>query len=360
VVHSRNSIGNRRIEVEKIAENQDKNRITEILWYLSFLIAIAILVVYWRMYIDISTFRNLIEPILPKIAFTIITLFIVNIFLKISLPIIKSGIQHHFKGSEWKVVKMLYVYFVWFIALIIIISGVFGNISSLGISLTLLGAGLAFALQQVILSFAAWFLIMIKHPYKIGDRIYIKSNDILGDVEDITMLFTVVKDVAGEETITGKSVIIPNSTVFLEPITNYSYDIPQVWLSVPVALTYESDLGLAEKIIFDVSKEVAGEEMKYAARLMRQKTPESVQVEFAHEEPVLRVEFADSSTIIKARVMCLPKRIPAIRSEIYKRVLEEFNKPEHKDKVEIAYPHMELVLHDEVMSERVKRYLDEK
>ncbi|MBE0524802.1 MAG: mechanosensitive ion channel family protein [Methanosarcinales archaeon] len=243
---------------------------------------------------------------------------------------------------------MLYIYFVWFIALIIIISGLFGSLSSLGISLTLIGAGLAFALQQVILSFAAWFLILIKHPYKIGDRIYIKSNDILGDVEEITMLFTVLKDVTGEETITGKNVIIPNSTVFLEPIINYSYDIPQVWLSVPVSLTYESDLGLAEKIIFNVAKEVAGEEMKHAARLMRNKTPESVQV-----------EFADSSTIIKARVMCLPKRIPAIRSEIYKRVLEEFNKPEYKDKVEIAYPHMELVLHDEVMSENVKRYLDE-
>ena len=190
--------------MNKIAENQDKKRITEIFWYLSLILTMAILILYWRMYIDISTFRNIIEPILPKIVFTIITFFIVKIFLKISLPIIKSGIQHHFKGSEWKVIKMLYIYFVWFIALIIIISGLFGSLSSLGISLTLIGAGLAFALQQVILSFAAWFLILIKHPYKIGDRIYIKSNDILGDVEEITMLFTVLKDVTGEETITGK------------------------------------------------------------------------------------------------------------------------------------------------------------
>jgi small-conductance mechanosensitive channel len=141
-----------------------------------------------------------------------------------------------------------------------------------GISLSLIGAGVAFALQQVILSFAAWFLIIIKRPYKIGDRIYIKGKDILGDVEDITMLFTVLKEVAPNDTVTGKNVIIPNSTVFLEPITNYTYDVPNIWLSVPIDITYESDLTVAEKIIFNVAKEVAGEEMRKAAYMIKQKT----------------------------------------------------------------------------------------
>jgi small-conductance mechanosensitive channel len=78
------------------------------------------------------------------------------------------------------------------------------------------------------------------------------------------------------------------------------------------------------------------------------------------EEPVLRVEFAASSVTIRVRIMCLPKQVPAIRSEIYRKVLIEVNKPENKDKVEIAYPHMELVFHDEVMSERLKNYLEKK
>lgn len=329
-----------------------------ILWYMSLILALLLLVLYWEIYVDISTFAENVEPILPKLAFMLITLFIVNIFLKISLPVLKRAIRLHFRTDEWKVIRMLYIYFIWFIAVIVIISGIFGSLSSLGVSLSLIGAGLAFALQQVILSFAAWFLIMIKRPYKIGDRIYIKSNDILGDVENITMLFTVLKDVTGDETVTGKNVIIPNSTVFLEPIINYSYDIPQIWLSIPVSVTYESDLELAERIIFNAAKKVAGEEMKQAARLMRIKTPDSVQVEFALEEPVLRVEFADSSTTVIVRVMCLPKLVPAIRTEVYRRVLEEFNKLENRDKVEIAYPHMELVLHDEVMGDNMKGFLE--
>jgi small-conductance mechanosensitive channel len=280
------------------------------------------------------------------------------VFLKITQPILKMTGSRHFKKNDWKIIQKVYIYSIWLLAILIILNGVFGDFSSLGISLSLIGAGLAFALQQVILSFAAWFLIILKRPYKVGDRIYIKGKDLLGDIEDITMLFTVLKEVAPNDTVTGKNVIIPNSTVFLEPITNYTYDVPHIWLSVPIDITYESDMALAEKIIFNVAKEVAGEEMRKAANMIKQKTPESVQVEFAIEEPVLRIEFGASSVIVRVRVLCYPKQVPAIRSEIYRRVLIEFNKTENKDKVEIAYPHMELVLHDEVMSERMKRYLD--
>lgn len=321
-------------------------------------LSFIILAYYVKTYFEISTFAAAIEPVLPRIAITIMALFMVNVFLKISIPIIKKSIFNHAKAEEWKMIRSLYVVIIWLITLLIILSGIFGSFSSLGVSLSLIGAGVAFALQHVILSFAGWFLIILRHPYKIGDRIYIKSSDIRGDVEDITMLFTVLKEVATDEAVTGKNIILPNSTVFLEPIVNYTFDVPQIWLSLPIYITYESDLQLAEKIIFEAARHVAGEEMKKAASMIRQKTPDSVQLEFAREEPVLRVEFADSSIIIRVRIMCRPKQVTAIRSEIYKRVLDEFNGIENKDKVEIAYPHMELVFHDEVMSERMKRYLD--
>ncbi|MCX9015287.1 MAG: mechanosensitive ion channel [Candidatus Methanoperedens sp.] len=340
-------------------KTEQKNQLKkELFWYINLLIAVFLLAVYWKDYVSVSTFLRDIEPVLPKIASILITLFIFNVFIKSTIPVLKKGISLYFNPDEWNVIRMLYTYFLWFIAFIIILTGVFGNFSSLGISISLIGAGIAFALQQVILSFAGWFLIIIKRPYKIGDRIYIKNRDVLGDVEDITMLITVLKEVAHNDTVTGKNIILPNSTVFLEPIINYSYDVPQIWISLPVDVTYESDLELAEKIIFDVAKDVAGEEMKTASDIIKRKTPESVHAEFATEDPVIRVEFAGSSVTIRARIMCMPKRVPAISSDIYRKVFHEFNKPENKGKVEIAYPHMELVLHDEVMSDRVKKYFD--
>ncbi len=320
--------------------------------------ALLILALFLWKYFELSTVAETIETFFPKFAEVIIILFLAKIFSKTTLPVVKKAASLYLITEDWKFIRTLYIYFIWFIALIIILSGVFGSFSSLGISLSLLGAGLTLALQQVILSFAAWFLIIIKRPYKIGDRILIKGKDIIGDVEEITMLFTVLKEVEANDTVTGKNVIIPNSTVFLEPITNYTYDVPQIWVSIPIDVTYESDLALAEKIIFNIAKEIAGEEMRRAAYMIKQKTPESVQIEFALEEPVIRVEFAASSVTIQVRIMCYPKQVPAIRSEIYRRVLAEVNKPENKDRVEIAYPHMELVIHDEAMSERMKSYLE--
>lgn len=330
----------------------------EIFWYSSLLVAIFLIGLYWKSTITVSNFFEAFGPILPRLAVAIITLFFANLFIRLTLPIVKKATITHFKTEEWRVIQKTYIYAIWLIALLVVISGIFGNLSSLGLSLSLIGAGIAFALQHVILSFAGWFLIMIKRPYRIGDRIYVKGKDILGDVEDITMFFTVLKEVNQNEAVTGKNVIIPNSTVFLEPIENYSFDTPHIWIAIPVSVTYESDLGLAEKILFNVAKEVAGQEMKKGAEWIKKKTPDSVQVETAREEPVIRVEFGESSVNIRARILCLPKQIPLFKSEIFRRVFIEFNKAENKDKVEIAYPHMELVFHDEVMSDRVKKYFE--
>lgn len=351
----------RELEVKKKVVEEGKPGVArELVWYLLLVTAFILLGLYWKIYIDLPTLVNKIGPIAPKLAVAIITLFSANLFIKVTNPIFRRTVSRHFKSEEWRVILSLYGYFIWLIAGLIIITGIFGSFSSLGISLSLIGAGVALALQQVILSFAAWFLIMIKRPYKIGDRIYIKGRGILGDVEDVTMLFTVLKEVSDNESTTGKNVIVPNSTVFLEPIENYSYDVPHIWVSIPVSVTYESDLALAEEIIFNVAKDVAGEEMKKAAGIIRRKTPESVHAEFAREDPVIRVEFADSSHIVTARIMCLPKQTPSFKTEVYRNVFHEFSRPENKDKVEIAYPHMELVLHDEVMGKRAQKFFERK
>jgi small-conductance mechanosensitive channel len=174
--------------VKEITENSENGSIKEKLWYLGLIAALAILFFLWWKYFEISTIIPGFEFLLPKLILVIIILLFVNVFLRITKPILKITISRHFKKDDWKLIQMVYIYSIWILAILIILNGVFGDFSSLGISLSLIGAGLAFALQQVILSFAAWFLIIMKRPYKIGDRIYIKGKDILGDVEDITIL----------------------------------------------------------------------------------------------------------------------------------------------------------------------------
>jgi small-conductance mechanosensitive channel len=328
------------------------------LWYLALLVSFVLLVVYWGAFISVESLRKTILPWLPKIAFSLMVLFAVHFLLEATQPVVRKVIGRHFHPWERDLLSHLYIGTVWALAVVVIVVGIFGSLSSLGISFGLIGAGLALALQQAILSFVGWFLIVIKRPYKVGDRIQIPEKGLQGDVENITALYTVLKEISVDESVTGRNIIIPNSTVFLEPIVNYSYDVPYVWVSIPISVTYESDLALAERIIFEVAKGVAGEDMRRAVFLIRNTTPSSVQADMAREEPIIRVEFADSSVTVIARIMCLPKQVRQFKTEIYRRIFETFRDPANKGKVEIAYPHMELVFHDEGMSDRVRRFFD--
>ena len=141
--------------MKQITENDEHGSRREILWYLGLIAALVILFYYWWKYFELSTITPAVEFLLPKFVLVIITLLFVNVFLKITQPVLRMTMSKHFKKDDWKVIRMVYIYFVWFIAVLIILTGIFGNFSSLGISLSLIGAGVAFALQQVILSFAA-------------------------------------------------------------------------------------------------------------------------------------------------------------------------------------------------------------
>ncbi len=78
-----------------------------------------------------------------------------------------------------KVIKL-----VSYLLIVLIAISVFtGQIQNLGLAIGLITAGIAFALQEVILGLAGWVAIFTTNIYKTGDRIEI--NGVKGDVIDI-------------------------------------------------------------------------------------------------------------------------------------------------------------------------------
>jgi small conductance mechanosensitive channel len=78
--------------------------------------------------------------------------------------------------------------------------------------LGLAGLALAFALQSILENFVAGLLILIRKPFRQGDQII--SGEFEGTVEDIDLRVTRLVDYDGE------LVLIPNATVFTEPLVN--------------------------------------------------------------------------------------------------------------------------------------------
>ncbi|MBP2284691.1 small-conductance mechanosensitive channel [Flavobacterium sp. CG_23.5] len=92
------------------------------------------------------------------------------------------------------------------------------------------GAGIAFALQEVIASFVGWLAILFGNFYNTGDRVQL--GGIKGDVMDIGVFRTTIMAIGqwvDGNLYTGRIVLIANSFVFKEPVFNYSGDFPFLW-----------------------------------------------------------------------------------------------------------------------------------
>ncbi len=123
-------------------------------------------------------------------------------------------------------------------------------ISLVGIKMTafiaLIGAmGLAFglALQGSLSNFAGGILINFLKPYKIGD--FIETGGILGTVKEISIFNTVLN------TPDNKRIILPNSNVSNNNITNYSAE-PTRRVDLFFGVDYNTDMERARQIIGEV------------------------------------------------------------------------------------------------------------
>ena len=121
------------------------------------------------------------------------------------------------------------------------------------------GAGIAFALQEVIASVAGWLAITFAGFYKIGDRVML--GGIKGDVIDIGILRTTVFEigdwVAGD-LYNGRVVRLANSFVFKEPVVNYSADFPFLWDELTVPIRHGSDRDRTQALLEAAAIEVTG------------------------------------------------------------------------------------------------------
>jgi hypothetical protein len=95
------------------------------------------------------------------------------------------------------------------------------------VSFGLISLILGFALQRPITSFIGWVYILVREPYRIGDRI--KIGDATGDVIDLGYFDTTLWEFGGEYLSTdhpsGRVIKFPNSSVWDTPVYNYSWPL---------------------------------------------------------------------------------------------------------------------------------------
>jgi small-conductance mechanosensitive channel len=142
----------------------------------------------------------------------------------------------------------------------------FDNPARLATVFGLVSAGLAVALQRVITSFAAYFILLRGRNFHVGDRI--TMGGVRGDVITLgfiqTQLMETGDPVAGQATdppiwvrsrqYTGRIVTVSNAKIFDEPVYNYTTEFPYIWDEIQIPIRYNSDHQVAEEIVLKAAQ----------------------------------------------------------------------------------------------------------
>jgi small-conductance mechanosensitive channel len=140
-----------------------------------------------------------------------------------------------------------------------------------GTFLGLLGAGLAIALREPLLSIAGRIAIYAGHMYNVGDRI--ELDKMSGDVIGIGFFYTRMMEIGnwiGGDQYSGRIIQFANARIFGTSVMNYTQNFPYIWDEVTFALTYESNVPAAKQIMEQVGGEYTKEFLQGAQQQLEQ------------------------------------------------------------------------------------------
>jgi small-conductance mechanosensitive channel len=265
----------------------------------------------------LGTYRGPITSIL-----TLIALFLLY-------KLLKRPIRRYLEARAQKPENVQNFFLIWRylwigVGFVLVLIAFSGSLAGLGISAAFLGMILGWSLQAPVTGIAAWLMIILKRPFKIGDRIIISG--IVGDVTDINLTHVILNQVGGTiggEEKSGRGVLIPNATLFQQVIYNYAFETNYILDEVVLNLTFESDLDEAERICLEAARNVTAEI-----------------IEGTGQSPFIRAELMDWGLRIRLRYQTLATERQRISSEIAQIVFGEFA---GNEKVEFSYPHSEVI-----------------
>jgi small-conductance mechanosensitive channel len=194
-----------------------------------------------------------------KLLFTLIFLLSIWLFAKIVRALANRFGGQKQKTAFWSRQGISIALFV--LAVLGFGSIWFDNPARLATGLGLVSAGLAFALQKVVTSFAGYIVILRGKTFNVGDRIVM--GGVRGDVIALNFIQTVIMEM-GEPPATqsedpgmwvmsrqysGRIVIVSNATIFESPVYNYTRDFPYIWEEMHIPISYKDDRRTAEQIL---------------------------------------------------------------------------------------------------------------
>lgn len=207
-----------------------------------------------------------------------------------------------------------------------------GNVSTF---LGLFAAGVTIALADVIKNMAGWIYILIRRPFRAGDRIEI--GEFAGDVIDIRLLrFSLleIRNWVDADQSTGRILHVPNGLLFSLPMANFTEGFPYVWHEIEIVVTFESDWEKAEALLRGILNEHSADPSDGPeAEIEKASTYYFLRYRFL--TPTVYVRAVDNGVRLTGRFLVAVRRRRTMDDQVWRAVLQAF---QSEPEIELAYP----------------------
>ena len=281
----------------------------------------------------------LTNPVFQQILFVVMA----TLFILIMAGFIKNIIPKYVTENTKRYRMRKFVTYMAYALVALLIMAIFSSkLTGLSVFLGVAGAGIAFALQEIIASLAGFIAINFSNFYNVGDRVML--GGIKGDVVDIGVLRTSVMQIGdwvNGDLYNGKIVRISNSFIFKEPVFNYSGDFPFLWDEVIIPIKTNGDYAFAREEFQQILDEIQGEYAK-AAEVKWAKMTEKFQLENARVSPMVTMTFDENWITFTLRFVVDYKKRRGTKDIIFTKVLDAIRNS--NGKIEVATAAMDISL----------------
>ena len=196
-------------------------------------------------------------PIFEKCLAALVGIVVIHVIFRVlerTLPLRFGQVDERYKVRK-------FIAFAGYVCILFFLAILFEDrLGRLSVTLGVVGAGVAVALQDIVASIAGAFSIGFSKLYTVGDRVQI--GDTRGDVIDIGLLRTTIMETGNwvsKDLYNGRIVRVPNNIVLKVPVFNYSQGFQFIWDEIKVLLTTSTDCQFAREMLLRVARESIGE-----------------------------------------------------------------------------------------------------
>ncbi len=200
----------------------------------------------------------------------------------------------------------------------------------------LISAGLAFALQRVILSLAAYFVILRGDTFAVGDRITL--GGVRGDVVRLGFLKTTIMEMGQPPSVsstdpavwvnsrqyTGRLVTVTNGVIFNDPVYNYTREFPYLWEEIVLPVDFDADRARVQQILLDAARAHAVVDDPAARRALSRMQSRYAMAD-ASLDPAVFWRITDNWLEMSLRFLVTSRGVREIKDAITRQVLAELD-----------------------------------